>query len=36
MTRDELRTELYDRTLTGNRPAVLDLTRQGLADGLGP
>jgi methylmalonyl-CoA mutase cobalamin-binding domain/chain len=36
MTRDELLTELYDRTLTGNRPAVLDLTRQGLADGLGP
>jgi methylmalonyl-CoA mutase cobalamin-binding domain/chain len=36
MTRDELLTELYDRTLTGNGPAVLDLTRQGLADGLGP
>jgi methanogenic corrinoid protein MtbC1 len=36
MTRDELLTELYDRTLTGNGPAVIDLTRQGLADGLGP
>jgi len=36
MTRDELLTELYDRTLTGNGPAVLDLTKQGLADGLGP
>ena len=36
MTRDELLTELYDRTLTGNAPAVLELTRQGLADGLGP
>lgn len=36
MTRDELLTELYDKTLVGNRPDVLDLTRQGLADGLGP
>jgi methylmalonyl-CoA mutase cobalamin-binding domain/chain len=36
MTSEELLTELYDRTLTGNGPAVLDLTRQGLADGLGP
>jgi methylmalonyl-CoA mutase cobalamin-binding domain/chain len=36
MTRDELLTELYDRTLTGNGPAVLELTMQGLADGLGP
>jgi methylmalonyl-CoA mutase cobalamin-binding domain/chain len=36
MTRDELLTELYDRTLTGNAPAVLELTMRGLADGLGP
>jgi methylmalonyl-CoA mutase cobalamin-binding domain/chain len=36
MTSDELLGELYDKTLTGNRPDVLDLTRQGLADGLGP
>ena len=27
MTRDELLSELYDKTLTGNGPAVLDLTR---------
>ena len=32
----ELLGELYDKTLTGNRPAVLDLTTQGLAQGLGP
>jgi len=36
MTRDELLGELYDKTLVGNRPAVLDLTTRGLADGLGP
>ena len=36
MTRDELLTELYDKTLTGNGPAVLELTKQGLAAGLGP
>ena len=33
---DELLTELYDKTLTGNGPAVLDLTRTGLNQGLGP
>jgi methylmalonyl-CoA mutase cobalamin-binding domain/chain len=36
MTTEELLTELYDKTLTGNGPAVLDLTRTGLSDGLGP
>ena len=36
MTSDELLTELYDKTLTGNRPAVLELTRTGLGQGLGP
>jgi methylmalonyl-CoA mutase cobalamin-binding domain/chain len=36
MTSDELLTELYDRTLTGNAPAVLELTRTGLDQGLGP
>jgi methylmalonyl-CoA mutase cobalamin-binding domain/chain len=36
MTSDELLRELYDKTLTGNRPDVLALTRQGLDDGLGP
>jgi methylmalonyl-CoA mutase cobalamin-binding domain/chain len=36
MTPDELLTELYDKTLTGNGPAVLELTRSGLDQGLGP
>jgi methylmalonyl-CoA mutase cobalamin-binding domain/chain len=36
MTRDELLSELYDKTLVGNGPAVLALTRQALHDGLGP
>jgi len=36
MNRDELLRELYDKTLVGNGPEVLVLTRQGLADGLGP
>jgi methylmalonyl-CoA mutase cobalamin-binding domain/chain len=36
MARDELLGELYDKTLVGNGPAVLDLTTQGLAQGLGP
>ncbi|WP_300603935.1 corrinoid protein [Trebonia sp.] len=34
-TSDLLR-RLYDYTLVGNGPEVLDLTRQGLQDGLGP
>jgi methylmalonyl-CoA mutase cobalamin-binding domain/chain len=33
---DELLTELYDKTLAGNGPDVLDLTRTGLSRGLGP
>src|SRR5438876_11061452 len=36
MTTEELLGQLYDETLTGNRPAVLELTNQGLAQGLGP
>jgi methylmalonyl-CoA mutase cobalamin-binding domain/chain len=36
MTSDELLSELYDKTLTGNGPAVLELTRTGLDQGLGP
>jgi methylmalonyl-CoA mutase cobalamin-binding domain/chain len=36
MTTEELLGQLYDQTLTGNRPAVLELTNQGLALGLGP
>jgi methylmalonyl-CoA mutase cobalamin-binding domain/chain len=35
-TGDELLTELYDKTLTGNGPAVVELTRTGLSQGLGP
>ena len=36
MTSDELLGELYDKTLTGNGPDVLALTKEGLAGGLGP
>ena len=36
MTTDELLRQLYDFTLVGNAPEVLDLTRQGLELGLGP
>jgi methylmalonyl-CoA mutase cobalamin-binding domain/chain len=36
VTRDELLRQLYDYTLVGNGPEVLDLTRQGLELGLGP
>ncbi len=36
MTAEELLAELYDKTLTGNGPVVLDLTRQGLAMRMGP
>ena len=36
MTPDELLRQLYDYTLIGNAPEVLDLTRQGLELGLGP
>jgi Predicted cobalamin binding protein len=34
MTTEELLGQLYDETLTGNKPAVLELTNAGLA--LGP
>jgi methylmalonyl-CoA mutase cobalamin-binding domain/chain len=34
--RDELLSELYDKTLVGNGPQVLALTTQGLSEGLGP
>jgi 5-methyltetrahydrofolate--homocysteine methyltransferase len=34
--RDELLSELYDKTLVGNGPQVLALTAQGLSEGLGP
>jgi 5-methyltetrahydrofolate--homocysteine methyltransferase len=36
MTEEELLRELYDKTLVGNGPEVLDLTRQGLGAGMGP
>jgi methylmalonyl-CoA mutase cobalamin-binding domain/chain len=36
LTREELLSQLYDDTLVGNGPAVLDLTNQGLALGIGP
>ena len=36
MTTDELLSQLYDLTITGNGPAVLDLTRSGLERGMGP
>jgi 5-methyltetrahydrofolate--homocysteine methyltransferase len=36
MTPEELLRTLYDETLTGNAPRVLELTRQGLGLGMGP
>ncbi len=36
MTPDDLLRQLYDFTLVGNAPEVLDLTRQGLELGMGP
>jgi 5-methyltetrahydrofolate--homocysteine methyltransferase len=36
MTPDEILKALYDETLVGNAPAVLDLTNQGLTDGMDP
>ena len=36
MTREELLSQLYDDTLVGNAPAVLELTNQGLALGILP
>ncbi|HXZ70832.1 MAG TPA: B12-binding domain-containing protein, partial [Streptosporangiaceae bacterium] len=36
MTTEELLRQLYDDTLVGNGPAVLELTKEGLAMGLGP
>lgn len=36
MTHDEIIKALYDETLTGNAPAVLELTQRALADGMGP
>ncbi len=36
MNREELLKQLYDDTLVGNAPSVLELTNQGLAMDLGP
>jgi methylmalonyl-CoA mutase cobalamin-binding domain/chain len=36
MTPEELLKALYDETLIGNAPRVLELTRQGLDAGMGP
>jgi methylmalonyl-CoA mutase cobalamin-binding domain/chain len=36
VTQEELLRQLYDFTLVGNGPAVLDLTRSGLEMGMGP
>jgi len=36
MTNEELLRQLYDDTLVGNGPSVLELTNAGLAAGLGP
>jgi 5-methyltetrahydrofolate--homocysteine methyltransferase len=36
MTDDEILKALYDETLLGNAPAVLELTNAGLAAGMGP
>ena len=36
MTEEEILQGLYDNTLVGNKPAVVELTEQGLADGIEP
>jgi len=36
MTPDEILKELYDQTMVGNAPRVLELTRTGLAAGMTP
>ncbi len=36
MTREEILQGLYDQTLVGNAPAVLELTRTGLDTGMAP
>ena len=36
MTHDEIIKSLFDETLVGNAPAVLELTKQGISDGMTP
>ena len=36
MTPDDILKGLYDETMVGNGPAVIELTNQGLEMGMGP
>ena len=36
MTHDDIIKALFDETLVGNAPAVLELTKQGISDGMTP
>ena len=36
MTHDEIIKALFDETMIGNAPAVLELTNKALAEGMGP
>jgi len=36
MSHEEIIQSLYNETLAGNAPVVLELTKQGLAEGMGP
>ncbi len=36
MTNDEILQRLYDETLVGNKPAVVELTEQGIEAGIAP
>ena len=36
MSAEEIIKGLYDETLVGNAPSVLELTKRGLAEGMGP
>ena len=36
MSNDEILKALYDETMVGNAPAVLELTKKGLDEGLTP
>ena len=36
MTHDDIIKSLFDETLVGNAPVVLELTKAGIADGMTP
>ena len=36
MSKEEILKELYEETMVGNAPRVLELTKQGLEEGMGP